>query len=62
MSGAKKLEENPRCSEDDEEGYDLWEEEKEFQEPKIPEEFDAPPTPPPVSLRGRTLQFHLPPT
>ena len=53
-----KTQDNPNwlVDEDREDSYELWDQEKEFQEPKVPEEFVAPPTPPAVSLRGRTLQ------
>ena len=55
---AQKIQDNPEWQNDEDRGdsYDLWEEEKVFQEPKVPREFVAPPTPPIVTLRGRTLQ------
>ena len=56
----RKKEEDPEWGGDPyltaEEEDELWKQERKFQEPKVPEEFVAPPTPPAVSLRGRTLQ------
>lgn len=54
----KKKEADPdfNASDDEDDFYEQWEEEREFQEPKVPEHFVAPPTPPLVTLRGRTLQ------
>ncbi|NJR41570.1 MAG: DUF4246 domain-containing protein [Akkermansiaceae bacterium] len=49
----QKTAENPDFDQD--EAYDLYEEEKEFVEPQVPDTFE-PPVPRTVSLRGRILQ------
>jgi hypothetical protein len=53
----EKKAQNPELIDDDH--FSTYQAEKQFVEPKVPETFVAPPTPPLIHLRSRTLQVRI---